>query len=216
MIIDQTKPYDLVCFIVDVNVGSRVVHLAKDYGASGGTIFFGVGTIHNSVLEIFGLDNIRREIVLMAVPQESVESLLANLGKKLHLEKPNHGISFRTPIVNIWGSQGCYSLTGKENDVMHQAIITIVNQGQADNVIAAAVEAGAKGGTIINGRGAGSKEMTILFGIEVEPEIEIVLILASTSESLGICRSIKQQLQIEEPGNGILFTVNLSQTIGLY
>lgn len=216
MTLNQTNPYDLVCFIVDVNLGSRVVHLAKEYGATGGTIFFGMGTIHNSILELLGLDSVPREIVFMAVPQDKTEGLTESLSKKLHLKKPNHGIFFRVPILNIWGSQ-CHCQTNREEvESMHQAIITVVNQGKADDVIASAVEAGAKGGTIINGRGIGSQEMTILFGIEVEPEVEIVLILAPTESSHAICQNIKQFLAIEEPGNGILFTLNLSQTIGLY
>ena len=59
----------------------------------------------------------------------------------------------------------------------YELIVTIVNRGFNDVVMDAARQVGARGGTIINARGAGAHEAEKLFGIPIQPEKEIVLIL---------------------------------------
>ena len=61
---------------------------------------------------------------------------------------------------------------------MYQSIIAIVERGHAENVIDAATQAGSRGGTIINARGSGIHETSTLFAMEIEPEKEVVLIVA--------------------------------------
>ena len=59
----------------------------------------------------------------------------------------------------------------------HELILTIINRGYADLVMDAAKNAGASGGTIVHARGTGIHEAEKFFGIIVQPEKEIVLIL---------------------------------------
>lgn len=212
--------YEALCFILNANVGSRVLQYAKQIGSSGGTIIYGNGTINNSILKMFGLEDVRKELVIMAIPSSLKALIIETIGKKLKLEKANNGISFSLPITNIIGNRKCQyhkaPLSRKEESLMHQAIITIVDQGQAEEVIDAAVSAGSQGGTVLNGRGSGSHEKAKLFSMDVEPEKEIVLILSQSDSTDDIVAAINQQLKIEEPGNGILFTVDLSSTLGLF
>ena len=56
-------------------------------------------------------------------------------------------------------------------------IVTIVNRGFADEVMNAARAAGAHGGTILWARGSGVHETEKFFGISIQPEKELVLIL---------------------------------------
>lgn len=212
--------FDAVCFIVNANVGSRVLHLAKQDGTSGGTICYGKGTINNAVLQLFGLEDVRKEIVIMAIKQSVSDKVIAVLAKKLKIDKPNHGIAFKAPIVNIIGNRDCTYCRDqqlrKENTEMNQAIVTIVDQGLAEQVIDAAVSAGSQGGTVISGRGSGSHETTKLFSMAVEPEKDIVLILSKGEQTETIIKAINSKLGIEEPGKGILFTIDLSNTFGLF
>ena len=63
----------------------------------------------------------------------------------------------------------------------HEAIFCIVNSGYSEAVMDAAKRLGAKGGTVINARGTASKEAEKFFGISVQPEKEIVMILVPSS-----------------------------------
>ncbi len=99
---------------------------------------------------------------------------------------------------------------------MHQVILTIVEKGRAEAVIDAAVKAGSHGGSIINARGSGVHETASLFGFSVEPEKELVLILAKDTRVRDIVAQISTDLRLDEPGNGIVFVQDLARVRGLY
>ena len=98
---------------------------------------------------------------------------------------------------------------------MYQAITVIVDKGKAVMVIDAAIRVGAKGGTIINARGSGIHETSRLFGMDIEPEKEMVLILAKTENAGTIVTAVSDDLKINEPGNGIIFVQPVDQVIGM-
>ena len=99
---------------------------------------------------------------------------------------------------------------------MYQIIITIVNRGKAEDVIEAAKAAGSKGGTIINARGSGVNETSKLFNMDIEPEKEMVMILSKEDITENIVSSIHERLEIDKPGNGIIFIQNVNKTYGIY
>lgn len=94
-------------------------------------------------------------------------------------------------------------------------IVTIVEKGNAEDVIECAKRAGAEGGTILSGRGCGAHETTKLLGILIEPEKEVVLTLVPRPKTDEILNSIQIGMQLDKPGKGIAFVVNVSKTIGL-
>ena len=98
---------------------------------------------------------------------------------------------------------------------MYRAIFTIVDRGRAEDVMDAANEVGAKGGTIINARGSGIHETNKLFSMEIEPEKEMVMILSEKSVVDSIVSSIRKKLDIDKPGKGIIFVQEVSRAYGL-
>ncbi|MCA9765957.1 MAG: P-II family nitrogen regulator [Carnobacterium sp.] len=212
--------YEIMCVIVNVGKGSKVVKIGKKNGISGGTIFYGQGTINNNLLKLLGLEDVRKEIVILAADRQVVKSALEEFTKLLHLDKRNQGIVFTVPIANLLGNKNyVYSqnaMSRKVDQVMYQAIFTIVDSGEAEEVIAAAVAAGSQGGTVISGRGAGSHESSKLFSMDIEPEKEIVLILTESQTTDAIVASISHAMEIEKPGNGVLFTLDVNNTRGLF
>ena len=211
---------DLLCLIVNDDMGSDVIRIAKKNGSSGGTVFYGYGTINNSRLKMLGLDNIRKEIVLMVTEESKSESIMQVLTEKLKLERPNRGIAFTISLLNMLGRRNStYDQNAQireDDSVMHQAIFVIVERGQAEEVIDAAVDAGSQGGTIISARGSGIHETSRLFGMDIEPEKEIVLILSENDKVDPIVASISNATEIEKPGKGVLFTVDVKDTKGLF
>ncbi|MGE7367103.1 P-II family nitrogen regulator [Desemzia incerta] len=211
---------DLLCLIVNDGMGSEVIRIAKKNGSSGGTVFYGSGTINNSRLKMFGLDNIRKEIVLMITNDDQSDAILKVLSEKLKLNRPNHGIAFSISLLNVLGRRNSAydqnAQIGEDDSVMHQAIFVIVERGKAEDVIDAAVEAGSQGGTIISARGSGVNETSRLFGMDIEPEKEIVLILSDKDKVDPIVASISHATEIEKPGNGIIFTIDVKNAKGLF
>ncbi|MDF2841081.1 MAG: nitrogen regulatory protein, partial [Clostridia bacterium] len=68
----------------------------------------------------------------------------------------------------------------------------------------------------INARGSGIHETSKLFSMEIEPEKEIVLIISEEQLTEAIAGSIKEELKIDEPGNGVIFIQEVNKTYGLY
>ncbi len=94
-------------------------------------------------------------------------------------------------------------------------IITIVNKGHSSDVINAAKEARAQGGTVISGRGSGIHEVAKLFGFLMEPEKEIVLSLVDASKTEQVLQTISEKVGINKPGKGIAFVIDVKRAVGI-
>lgn len=211
---------ELICVIIDFGLGSKIIKSAKRHGVSGATVTLGKGTVSKSIWDYMGLSEIRKEIVFMAAKKETAYVALEELNKEFKFCKPNHGIAFTTTIKTLIGCKKIKA-SNEENEggveqSMYQSITVIVEKGNAENVIDAAVKVGAKGGTIMNGRGSGIHETTKLFSIEIEPEKEIVMIISEVEKTDEIVNSIREELKIDEPGNGIIYIQNVNKTYGIY
>ncbi len=205
--------------VVNYGSGSKVLHMAKKSGIPGGTIFFGRGTAESKILEFLGISDIRKEVVLMGADADPLSRTVKKLDEKFHFAKKNHGIVFAVPVHEVIGTQHLKSKSGREkrgDGAMYQAITIIVERGKAEDVMEAAKGAGSKGGTIINARGSGVHETQKIFKMEIEPEREIVLILAKEECTDNIVQAVKEKLDIEKPGNGIIFIQDVSRAYGLY
>lgn len=101
------------------------------------------------------------------------------------------------------------------SDKLFDLIVTIVNKGYAEEVIDASKAAGAEGGTIMNGRGQGIHEKAKIFGIQIEPEKDIVLTLIERSKSDEVLQAICEAVKLREPSNGVAFVLQVEKTAGI-
>ncbi|ENH96092.1 nitrogen regulatory protein P-II [Gracilibacillus halophilus YIM-C55.5] len=221
---EDMSQHDLVCVVVKFGLGSKVIKAAKKKGVSGGTIFIGRGTVSNRILNLLGVSDIRKEIVFMITDKRRTTRVLHHLNNVFHFDKRNHGIVFTTSISSLLGTRSCTVQYDEkstdeesgEDQTMYQNISVIVDRGNAEDVIDAAMKAGSKGGTIMNARGSGVHETGKLFSMNIEPEKELVMILSEEDKTDDIVRSIRNELNIDEPGKGIIFVQEVSQTMGIY
>ena len=94
-------------------------------------------------------------------------------------------------------------------------IVTISNEGYAENIMNAAKKAGATGGTTINGRGLETDKIIKFLGISIEPEKDIVLILADSDKKNDIMEEILESCGLKTPGAGICFSLPVDHVVGL-
>ena len=97
----------------------------------------------------------------------------------------------------------------------HDVIFCIVNSGFSDAVMDAARKFGARGGTVIRARGTANSEAEKLFGITIQPEKEIVMILVDTTIKNDILHALYTAVGLDTPGQGIAFSLPVDQAIGL-
>lgn len=97
----------------------------------------------------------------------------------------------------------------------YEAVFCIVNEGFSEAVMDAAREAGATGGTVLNARGTASIEAEKKFGIIVEPQKEIVMILVDTTIKEAVLKSLYDAVGLKTAGQGIAFTLPVAEVVGL-
>ena len=92
-------------------------------------------------------------------------------------------------------------------------ITFIVNHGDAYDVMAAAREAGAKGGTIMNAHGTGREGDVKFFGINLMSEKEMLLIVAEKDLAQKILEAVRDLPIFKKPGGGIIYTTDVERFI---
>ena len=100
-------------------------------------------------------------------------------------------------------------------DKTYELIVCIVNAGFSGTVMDAARSAGASGGTLLRGRGSAAKEAEDLFHIQIEPEKEIVMILAPVEIKDAIMSTVYKEAGLASAGQGIIFSLPVTRTAGL-
>ncbi|NLW52418.1 MAG: P-II family nitrogen regulator [Tissierellia bacterium] len=214
----QPSSYEMIYAIVDHGHASKFLHKAMDYGIRGGTILYGKGTVSNPILNFLSLYDEEKEIILMGAESGVAKEAMQKLNDHFKLHKPGRGIAFSTGLDLVRGSTLCErdDIKKEEATSMYKLIITIVNRGKAEDVIDAAKEKGARGGTIMNARGSGVNENFKVFNMDIEPEKEMVLVIVKEDIFSDIVSNIEQKLELSEPGNGIIFVQDLKRVYGIY
>jgi nitrogen regulatory protein PII len=93
--------------------------------------------------------------------------------------------------------------------------VTIVKKGWAEKIVNAAKTAGARGGTVLYGRGVGIHEQKRLLGLPIEPEKEIILTLIHKDKTDDVLKAIVAAGQLQKPGTGIGFVLDVDKIVGI-
>ena len=213
------EEFKLIRCVVNMGDASKLIKYARKYGIKHGTISIGRGTVNSRILEFLKLNDIRKEIVTMIVETKLADEAIKGISKDMAFEKPHHGIIFSHSISEFVCNENNDDKNTEINEVknqMYKAIYVIVDKGKAEEVIEAANKAGAKGGTIVNARGSGIHKVQKMFSLEIEPEKDKVIIIAKNELKDGIIESIKNDLMIDKPGNGIIFVLDVNEAYGLH
>lgn len=179
------------------------------------------GTLASHFMQMLGIGSDRREMVKILMSGEDADRFLDVLYDELQMHKPGHGIAYATDVVACAGAHSLprmepdYAAASEEEKKMYQKITVVVDRGNADRVMDAARAAGARGGTILHGRGSTGKEAQKIFGIEIEEEKEVVVILTPTAITAQVFDAIRQEMDIDSPGRGIMYVEAVAVTRGL-
>ncbi len=97
----------------------------------------------------------------------------------------------------------------------YECILCIVNEGFSDTVMDAAKTAGARGGTVLHARGTGAREAELFFGITVQEEKEIVMILVPRELKADILHAMNHAAGLNTVGQGIAFSLPVDDVVGI-
>ena len=94
-------------------------------------------------------------------------------------------------------------------------ILASVKADITDRIVDSAKEAGATGATIIPARGTGIHEAKTFFGLSLEAQTDIIMLLVEEHLVAKILEAVKKAGKFHKPGTGIAFVLPVEQIVGL-
>lgn len=101
---------------------------------------------------------------------------------------------------------------------MHfKLIVAFIEQNKTDKVLKAARELGAKGATIISqARGEGIDQTKTFFGLSIEQQTDMTLLLVEEHLARGVLEIISEAAEFEKQEHeGIAFQVDVEDAVGV-
>jgi nitrogen regulatory protein P-II 1 len=95
-------------------------------------------------------------------------------------------------------------------------VTCVVQRGFANIVAKAAMDAGAKGATILPARGMGMGQMLAHLGHAIVPQKEVVTIVCLSNATKQIYDAVTKAGKMDQMGQGIAYTVPISEVAGLF
>lgn len=227
----------LLVSVVPRDKGNSLIEDCEKSCGGSKVVLRGEGTASSEMLELLGLGETEKDIVLMFVAAELANETLDFINRKMNLEEVGEGIAFTVNINSIGGLRTLRLLSGikvspkpdekipvpivwSEEEVAMESsgqdvIITIIERGFAGDVMDAAKAAGAIGGTILHARGAGIHETEKFLGVIIQPEKDLVMNLVPRNIRDSVIRAICENAGLKQPGKGISFSLPVDEVAGM-
>lgn len=186
---------------------------------------FGRGAARSEILDMLGIERSKKAILLSVVTHNKLYEILPALSSEMNIDYPDAGIALAVPLAAVISKDTLnYFSGGKQNDEMikyekreelnMEMIIAICNKGYADDVMDAAREGGATGGTIVSAKGTAAEHEKNFFGMIIADEKEIIYIVSSREKRNDIMKSVTEKVGPGTKAHAVLFSLPVSATAG--
>lgn len=223
MVLDKIRDMalDLVCIVVDRERTDKVGRVLEKEHSFFNLVVLGKGTANSRILSYLGLGQHDKSVFLAIMPTSASAKMLEAINREMQLEKPGHGIAFKAAVQG-----GCYHKpvqfkkdeeSGDEtvNEASHDLIMVTVNRGFTEEVMDSARAAGATGGTVLHARGCGLAGAEKFFGVTIQPEKELIMIVADSGKTCAIMASIADNNGPGTDASAVSFSMPLSGVNGM-
>ena len=195
--------YTLIA-IVKKGEASPLMKKAREAGAPGGSIIQARGTATNSIMAALGLGDSKKEVLLSVIGKDIKDSILASCrGVKVS------GVALLLDCMRGFDGED------EMQEVKYEMIEVICQDGYSDDIMAVAIRAGAKGGTVISARGTSTEQDVKFFGTPLVPEKEIIMIVIEREKAESVKRAIGDMEILKKKGMGIMFSIPVRDFVNL-
>jgi hypothetical protein len=222
------EPFRILVLITNSKLAKKATKLFTDGVIPMHYKLHVMGTASSEMMDILGLGSIDKTLLISVLPKRFADEMLRKLRKALKIGTPDSGIAFTIPIsgannyivrmLSQLSEETAKAMERKEEtmaQLKHVVIASIVNQGYSEEVMNAARAAGASGGSILHSRRVGNEKATEFWGLSVQEEKEIILIIANAENKLAIMQAISDACGIRSDAKGIVVSLPIDAVIGL-
>ena len=196
-------PMQLLLSIVERGTAAKLMRHYETYKVTQHFQAFGHGPAASHLLDTLGFGTSERDILLSIAPKDTVRQLMYALKDDNRTDLGAKGIACSLDLTALsaiyaLGLSRLEERNPEKGDMLmeqgnqHTLILVAVNYGYTDAVMDTARACGAKGGTIIRARWAGSRTVGKFAGITLQDEKEILAIVASRKEQAHIMEEINR------------------------
>lgn len=211
-----------VISICDPKAAPKLTEICSELGMKMTVSMHGRGTAVRSMLDILGIEDNEKRIVLTVASKKKTKEFIREQKKRLFIGVPGHGIVVAVPIKSIGGGKTVAYLNGDEQNAKYtpefnysyELITVIANEGRSDLVMNAARSAGARGGTVLHGKSTGAKDAQKFYNISLSDEKEVILIVSQATDKSAIMRAILQNAGPDSEAGAIVFSMPVSEVAG--
>lgn len=219
---ERRSALQLVMMIVDKSKADGLLDHIQEQGYPRGLVINAHGSADKS-RKIFKLMlEPEKALLWIITTRNRAQQLADTVAEHLNLESPNSGILAIMDLRQLVGATHCLQTgAGTAEPLLagdragYSAVIVIVEKYKDQAVIHSAEMAGSTGGTIIHARGSSSYHGKDFLSGGVEEEREMVMIIAKDEQVRDLCLRITTDLELNQPGKGILFVTPLYDAAGI-
>ncbi len=201
--------------------GDKCFALLGEYGVSFGVLAYGNGTAPTKMLDLLGIGNNQYDVIMCAIKYDDAYEIMKKMNSRL--SEHGNGIGFTVPISGHISNtlRNEIGLSSKEDNSMesnistsHSLIVVITNNGYSEEVMEVARQAGATGGTVLHARGTGPQSAKTFFGITIQPEKDMILIVTESDKVDSITKAIDSDEELKADAHPVSFTLPVNGLCG--
>ncbi|MDR2176164.1 MAG: hypothetical protein LBO82_09565 [Synergistaceae bacterium] len=214
----------LLIVICDRGKGGKAAEALQGRKTLFNLLTLGKGTANSKILNYLGLGQTEKTILFSVMSYIDARDVLSQLEWALDLKRPGHGIAFTAPLSGACVKEAVKVLAGAdkrggeysmEQQFDYELILAVANRGYNQEVMDAARAGKAAGGTIINAKGFALSGAEKFFGISLQPEKEIIVILTPSERKAGIMKAIAEKAGPQTLAGAVTISLPVSDVEGL-
>ncbi len=226
----------LMITIVNRAFGEEFVSFFNANGTSAIFAALGEGTVAREILDMWGLESTQKEVLFSVVTEDEKKRVFKELKRVMRIDIPGNGISLTLSLKSITRlgvaqlvpdfKENADSAENKEGDMadneenkvqekLFELIIAIADSDRIEEVMAAAREAGARGGTRLKAKGTAPEEVKKFFGVNISEEKELLFIVTPNDQRATIMKAISAT-NTEGKSKAVSFSLPIDTVEGLY
>lgn len=222
----KIEPMKLIVSIVERGQGRNMIELFNGQSLTHHLQCAGKGTATSEIRDLLGLDGVEKDVIFTVGRGTMVNRVMRDLNNELRGAARSRGIVFDMKLtamahvtalaiqMNVQNEVGRVD-TMTEEGMENSMILVTVNQGFTEEVMETARKAGARGGTIIHARWAGSESVEEFYGITVQQEKEVIAIVSSAAKRKEIMEAINRNHGMKTEACGTVCSLAIEDIVRL-
>ena len=182
------------------------------------------GSANFKMLDLLGLEKSEKVMMQSLVPHNQLASLKYDLTHSMSIDLPDRGIALAVPLSSIASRRVLDHILKDENEeniqsetsersIEMELVVSICAKGHSDEIMNAAREAGARGGTIVKAKGTAATGTDKFFGMSISDEKEITYIVTKKEQKSTIMKAIAGYTYADG-AHPIVFSLPVTETAG--